>query len=120
VLRFVLGLMAGLAIWVAVTAHGEDVPDLALPALVQHGRDLFSETCTYCHGENAAGGTGGAPGLQGRTDLGAQEIFDTISEGRIRGTNIMPAWKESLSQSDRWALTAYILSIAVAPGSAKK
>ena len=119
-LRVALGLMAGLAIWVAVTAHGEEVPDLKLPAVVAHGRDVFSETCTYCHGENAAGGAGGAPGLQGRTDLGAQEIFDTISEGRIRGTNIMPAWKESLSPGARWALTAYILSIAVAPGGSKQ
>jgi mono/diheme cytochrome c family protein len=118
--RVVLGVVAGLAIWVAGTADGEEVPDLKLPALVQHGRDLFSETCTYCHGESAAGGTGGAPGLQGRTDLGAQEIFDTISEGRIRGTNIMPAWKESLSPGDRWALTAYILSMAVAPGGSKQ
>ena len=118
-LRFVLGLVAGLVIWFAVTAHGDDLPDLKSPALVQHGRDLFSETCTYCHGENAAGGAGGAPGLQGRTDLGAQEIFDTISEGRIRASNIMPAWKEALSQGDRWALTAYILSMAVSSAGSK-
>jgi mono/diheme cytochrome c family protein len=118
--RVVLRLLAGVAIWGAAIARAEEVPDLKSPALVQHGRDLFGETCTYCHGENAAGSASGAPGLQGRTDLGAQEIFDTISEGRIRGTNIMPAWKESLSQSDRWALTAYILSIAVAPGGSKQ
>jgi mono/diheme cytochrome c family protein len=86
---------------------------------VQHGRTLFSETCTYCHGENAAGGSSGAPGFQGRSDLGAQDVFDTISNGRIRGTNIMPAWKESLSESERWALTAYILSIAASPGESK-
>ena len=95
-----------------MTARGEEPPDLKAPSLVQHGHDLFSETCTYCHGEGAAGGSSGAPSLQGRSDLSAQEIFDTISEGRIRGSNIMPAWKESLSQEDRWALTAYILSMA--------
>jgi mono/diheme cytochrome c family protein len=115
----VLVLLVGVAILGAATARGEEAPDLTSPALVQHGRDLFSETCTYCHGENAAGSASGAPGLQGRTDLGAQEIFDTISEGRIRGSNIMPAWKESLSQSDRWALTAYILSMAVSSGGSK-
>lgn len=58
-LRVVLIIVVGLAIWVAVTGRGEEVPD-------------------------------------------------------------MPAWKESLSQGDRWALTAYILSIAVAPGGSKQ
>ena len=118
-LRVALAALMGVAIWGAVRARGEETPDLKSPALVQHGRDLFSETCTYCHGENAAGSSSGAPGLQGRTDLGAQEIFETISEGRIRGSNIMPAWKGSLSQEDRWALTAYILSMAVASGGPK-
>lgn len=118
-LRVVMAVVMGIGIWGAVTARGEETPDLKSPALVQHGHDLFSETCTYCHGENAAGGASGVPGLRGRTDLGAQEIFDTISEGRIRGANIMPAWKESLSQDDRWALTAYILSMAASPGGSK-
>jgi mono/diheme cytochrome c family protein len=115
----VFGLLAGVAIWGAATARGEEAPDLKSPALVQRGRDLFSETCTYCHGENAAGSASGAPGLRGRTDLGGQEIFDTISEGRIRGSNIMPAWKDALSQGDRWALTAYILSMAVSSAGSK-
>ena len=118
-LRVAMAVVMGVGIWGAVTARGEETPDLKSPSLVQLGRDLFSETCTYCHGENAAGGASGVPGLQGRTDLGAQEIFDTISDGRIRGANIMPAWKESLSQGDRWALTAYILSIAGSSGGAK-
>lgn len=113
-LRGPLLVLIGIGAWLAMTVHGDESPDLKSPSLVQHGHDLFSETCTYCHGEGAAGGSSGAPSLQGRSDLGAQEIFDTISEGRIRGSNIMPAWKESLSQEDRWALTAYILSMAAA------
>ena len=111
--------LIGLPACVAMTALGEEGPDLRSPDLVRRGRTLFSETCTYCHGENAAGGSSGAPGLQGRTDLGAQDIFDTISNGRIRGTNIMPAWKESLDESDRWALTAYILSMTALPAGTR-
>ena len=111
-LRRALLALIGIGAAIAMTAHGDGPPDLKSPSLVQHGHDLFSETCTYCHGEGAAGGSSGAPSLQGRGDLGAQEIFDTISEGRIRGSNIMPAWKESFSPEDRWALTAYILSMA--------
>jgi mono/diheme cytochrome c family protein len=119
VLRVAMAFSVGIGLCGVVTARGEETPDLKSPALVQHGRDLFSGTCTYCHGENAAAGASGVPGLQGRSDLGAQEIFDTISDGRIRGSNIMPAWKESLSQGDRWALTAYILSMAVSSGGPK-
>ena len=118
-LRASSALLLGFAICSAATAQSEETPDIKSPAIIQHGHDLFSETCTYCHAENAAGGASGAPGLQGRSDLGAQEIFDTISAGRIRGANIMPAWKEFLSQEDRWALTAYILSIAATPGGSK-
>jgi mono/diheme cytochrome c family protein len=110
--RFARLLAIGASVGIAMTALGDEPPDLKSPSVVQHGHDLFSETCTYCHGEGGAGGSSGAPGLQGRDDLAAREIFDTISEGRIRGSNIMPAWKESLSQEDRWALTAYILSMA--------
>ena len=117
--RAAMVLLVGLPVCVTMTALGEEGTDLRSPELVQRGRALFSETCTYCHGENAAGGSSGAPGLQGRTDLGAQDIFDTISNGRIRGTNIMPAWKESLSEGDRWALTAYILSMTGSPAGTR-
>jgi mono/diheme cytochrome c family protein len=111
--------LVGLGVCGAPTALGEEGPDLRSPDLVRRGQTLFSETCTYCHGENAAAGSSGAPGFQGRSDLTAQAVFNTISNGRIRGTNIMPAWKESLSEGERWALTAYILSVAASPGESK-
>lgn len=80
--------------------------------LVQRGRALFSETCTYCHSENAAGGGGGAPSFLARPELSASDVFETITNGRVRGTTIMPAWKDALSEGERWALTGYILSPA--------
>jgi mono/diheme cytochrome c family protein len=119
VLKFTAALVVGLSIYGAVPARGEEGPDLRSQQLIQQGRALFGGACSYCHGESAAGGSSGAPGLRGRTDLGAQDIFDTISNGRVRASNIMPAWKESLSESERWALTAYILSLATSPDGSR-
>jgi mono/diheme cytochrome c family protein len=109
-------VLVGVLICCALPARGQDGLDLRSQEIIQRGRTLFGEACSYCHGENAAGGGSGAPGLRGRTDLGQQDIFDTVSNGRIRGSNIMPAWKDALSESDRWSLTAYILSIASLDG----
>jgi len=119
VLKPTLALLAGLSIYWVAPADAEEGLDLRSQEIIQRGRALFGEACSYCHGENAAGGSSGAPGLRGRTDLGTQDIFETISNGRVRGSNIMPAWKESLSENERWALTAYILSIATPPGGAR-
>ena len=118
-LKPTLALLAGLSIYWVAPADAEEGLDLRSQEIIQRGRALFGEACSYCHGENAAGGSSGAPGLRGRTDLGTQDIFETISNGRVRGSNIMPAWKESLSENERWALTAYILSIATPPGGAR-
>lgn len=96
-------------------AIADEPADLLSPDRVQRGHVAFGESCSYCHGENGAGGATGAPGLQGRTDLSAADIFATISNGRISGMNIMPAWGESLSEEQRWALVAYIRSMASDP-----
>jgi mono/diheme cytochrome c family protein len=93
-------------------AVADEPADLLAPERVQRGHEAFGESCSYCHGENGAGGATGAPGLQGRTDLSAADLFETITNGRISGMNIMPAWGESLSEEQRWALVAYIRSLA--------
>jgi mono/diheme cytochrome c family protein len=87
-----------------------DAPiDMKSAAVIERGRDLFNQACSNCHGEN---GTGGLIAFRGRKDLSAEQVFDTISNGRVRGSNIMPAWKESLSDAERWELTAFIVSLA--------
>jgi mono/diheme cytochrome c family protein len=91
------------------TAFAGPPLDINSPAAVQQGQDLFNQTCSNCHGEN---GDGGPVVFQGRSDLTADKVFDTISNGRVRGATIMPAWKDSLSEADRWALTAFIVSQA--------
>lgn len=108
--RCALALVPVLALASEVTA--EATPDLTAPALVAQGRALFGESCSYCHGENGIGGASGAPSLQGRGDLSPSELFDTITRGRINGMNIMPAWEEALGEAQRWALVAFVRSMA--------
>lgn len=108
-----LGVAVLLASVTGVTAEG--APDLSTPGMVARGRDLFGESCSYCHGEGGIGGASGAPSLRGRADLSAAELFETITRGRINGMNIMPGWEEALSEEQRWALVAFLRSMAV-PG----
>jgi mono/diheme cytochrome c family protein len=111
-------LRVGIAAWLVAgppSSTGADAGapvDLKSPSTIQRGQELFNQACSNCHGEDAGGGL---VVFQGRTDLIPQEIFDTISNGRIRGSNLMPAWKESLSEGERWELTAFILSLAAEP-----
>lgn len=105
-------LLLAIAMGGVPIAVADEPADLGSPERVQRGHEAFGESCTYCHGENGAGGATGAPGLQGRTDLSATDLFETITHGRISGMNIMPAWGESLSEEQRWALVAYIRSLA--------
>ena len=81
--------------------------DIESPTAIQNGQDLFNQACSNCHGEN---GGAGLVVFQGRNDLTADRIFEAISDGRTRGSVTMPAWKESLSETERWELTAFIVS----------
>jgi len=105
-------MVAGALLFGATCTIADEPPDLLAPDRVQRGQAAFGESCSFCHGDNGAGGATGAPGLQGRNELAAADIFVTITHGRISGMNIMPAWGESLSEEQRWALVAYIRSMA--------
>lgn len=84
-------------------------PDLANTVHIAVGERRFNQNCVYCHG-NAGSGGKGAP-LQGRDDLTPQYLFETISNGKKRGSLVMPAWKEAFSEQEIWELSAYILSL---------
>ena len=88
-------------------------PPLTDPAWIEAGRQRFDQACTYCHGKEGAGGK--VKSFKGRTDLDPRMVFETIANGRKRGANIMPPWKSSLSETQIWELTAYILSLGNAP-----
>lgn len=82
---------------------------LADPQSVEIGKKKFSALCAYCHGSEGSGGK--ARTLQGRDDLKAEYVFNTITNGRKRGSYNMPPWP-NLPEQLRWQLTAYILHLS--------
>lgn len=95
----------------AAVAIADEPADLLSPERVKKGKALFSESCSYCHGEDGIGGESGAPTLQGRKDLSAAELYETITKGRINGMNIMPAWEDALSEEQRWTVVGFVRSM---------
>ena len=83
------------------------------PQAVQAGRAKFTATCGYCHGSE--GDAGKHRPFRERTDWDANQIYQVIREGRQRGANVMPAWKDSISEEQTWQLVAYIKSLGGKP-----
>ena len=102
-----------LAAWgvLPLPAAAQDPPfDLSDPAQIAAGQQTFDARCTgYCHGKDGLVGRG--PSLRGRTDLSAEQIHRTITNGRRDTGKIMPAWKGQLDDTTIWQLTAFILSL---------
>lgn len=81
------------------------------PRAAEEGKQLFvSYNCADCHGGEGSGGMG--PSLQdGRWHFGgsAGEVYESISEGRPDG---MPSWGGRISDSQIWALVAYVRTLS--------
>jgi glucose/arabinose dehydrogenase/mono/diheme cytochrome c family protein len=93
-------------------------PDIGDQDLVE-GRSLYQVYCWACHGEAGAGdgAAGGAMGSQPANLVSeavqAQSdgsLFWKISEGR----NVMPGFREVLSEKERWQLVGFIRQLATA------
>ena len=91
-------------------------PDTA--ETVGRGRTLFQANCAICHGPRGLGDGPQAFLLQPRpvnlqlhVPQHAQgEVYHWISEG-VAGTG-MPAWKETLSEAQRWEIVRYLQALA--------
>jgi mono/diheme cytochrome c family protein len=119
---FALGRLGAIvAGWLCIapfSALGAETPDpgnldLSNPEVIALGKKRFNRACFYCHGYEGAGGKGAS--LQRRADLTPDAVFNTISNGRIRGSSVMPPWKNSLTAEEIWQLVAYILSLRDMP-----
>jgi mono/diheme cytochrome c family protein len=86
------------------------LPDMRL------GAALYAEHCTACHGPNGAGN--GSLVLSGQVmnpgnftlpeaarRQRPSEWHATVTNGRIE--NLMPPWREALSEPERWAVSFY-------------
>lgn len=80
------------------------------PELVEQGRGLFGSQCAFCHGLDAAGGSGGADLT--RSDLVAEDVRGdrigaVVRGGRPDADVPMPAFP-AMSDADLAAIVAYI------------
>src|ERR1700722_6391640 len=90
-------------------ASSDQFPNLKDPNLISAGRQLFEEKrCAYCHGPAGDGPVK----LAGRSDLEPTYIFETIANGRVKGSLRMPSWSGVLTDEQIWQATAYIMSLS--------
>lgn len=88
------------------------------PASVAAGRAVFQLRCQACHGDRGRGDGPLAVALEPKpADLLLHapqhtpgELFYFISEG-VPGS-AMPAWKGALSETERWQLVHYLMTLA--------
>jgi mono/diheme cytochrome c family protein len=122
----------GLGVWAVARAHGKDdwpVPEAAkkvrnplpvTPEGLAAARELYSTKCSRCHGDTGKGDGDEAdmydPKPADLTDAHRMhevtdgEIFYKISEGH----DPMPAFKQKLSDEDRWRLVNYVRTLCAA------
>jgi mono/diheme cytochrome c family protein len=92
------------------------------PKMLARGREIYVEKCASCHGERGDGNAPAGLALPLRpadltdakmvAEMPGNYWFWLVSEGgqvepfKSQGS-AMPAWKQDLSVSDRWAVIAY-------------
>lgn len=84
-------------------------------ASASSGKEIYTQNCAYCHGDNAKGLSAESTGLQKDTPNLIQglknhtdgDFFWKIQNGR----DAMPSFKEDLSENDIWHVINYIKSL---------
>jgi len=90
------------------------------PPSLEHGRAVFAQQCTACHGAAGHGDGPKAAHLEGphpadladpatMSGLVPLDIYRKVTIG-VAGT-AMPQFEETLSEDDRWAVTAYVATL---------
>ena len=108
----------GARIAAAVGGKLERIP--TRPPSLERGRAVFSEQCTPCHGAAGHGDGPKAAKLEGphpadltdpavMSGLAPLDIYRKVTIG-VAGT-AMPEFEETLSEEDRWAVTAYVATL---------
>ena len=110
-------ILCSTAVYIQACEEKDKVEDVPLtlkeqvlqdPESVKKGEKTFNSLCVYCHG---AGGSGGkAKKLAGR-NLEVDYMFETITNGKKRGSLNMPPWRK-LADEKRWQLVAYVKSLS--------
>jgi mono/diheme cytochrome c family protein len=103
---------------VPLTARFATNPVADTPEAIAAGGATYTAKCAICHGQRGRGDGVAALTMNPRpVDLTIHvpqhaqgEIFYWISEG-VAGTQ-MPAWKDQLSETERWQLVRFLQALA--------
>lgn len=120
--QFVVALLiacVGVTMYYAdlVTAAFSTNPIRPTAESVARGRELFRKNCETCHGQEGQGDGPAASFLRKRpqdlSTLAPPPYFpDGVVAYRIaNGKDVMPAWKNTLSEREIWDLINYIRSL---------
>lgn len=91
---------------------------------LREGASIFAANCTACHGLTGAGdgeqvlsGEVNSPGNFTAAGATANQTpldwFSTITNGRLE--NLMPFWRDALTERERWAVALYTYTLSYAP-----
>jgi mono/diheme cytochrome c family protein len=85
---------------------------------------IYTENCAACHGADGAGGGEMGPAL---ADMGVEvpdmsaegfymdrtptELYTMITNGTMTSGGMMPPWRDSLSEAQRWSVTYYLYTL---------
>ncbi len=91
------------------------------PRAVSEGKSLFLTNCSSCHGNQGEGDGPAAAGmspppanlrwLMQRPIAGDSYLMWAISEGGGQLGTAMPAFKDALSESDRWKIIRFLRTL---------
>ena len=106
---------------ISAAVGGVVEPLPARPPSLARGADLYRSQCAECHGLTGRGDGRKAAGLKGPPpanladplvmgDVAPVDVFRRITIG-VPGTG-MPEFEQDLPIDDRWALTAYVLTMS--------
>ncbi len=113
VLTYKLG---GTATLPPATVVPRKIPDVAAlaasPEILQYGKSLYLERCSWCHGFDTAG-TGSFPDLK-YASAATHTIWNAIVLDGAYFEKGMPAFGELLNEDDAQAIRAYVLQQAQA------
>ena len=81
-------------------------------------QDIFTDNCVLCHGEKGMGDGPGAKAIKVKpANFTDEKMMAAETDGALfwkmsTGRGPMPAWKDTLSDKERWGLVGYLRKLA--------